>query len=300
MHIRYGYRIDVLCESPIPLTTMLDVHPSRRADVTMADAMVARSIANPRNVVASTQSLDAFGNLCRRLLVPAGGVALKARGIIHHSGFPEDRDPAADAIPRDQLSPMFLPYIAASRYCETDPLADAAGRLFGSIPGGWAKVVEICRFVSQHVRFHAKLSDAARTAFDVFQDETGIDRDYTHLAIALCRCLDIPARYCSGYPPDIGVDPEDKAVGFSSWFEAYLGDRWWTFDPRHATPRIGHILIAQGRDADDVPFIYSSGSYVLGQFRVLADEVNGARFPVSSSARREHSALYSRLNASGR
>ncbi len=300
MHIRYGYRIDVLCESPTSLMTMLDVHPSRRTDVTMADTMVARSIANPRVVVAATESFDPFGNLCRSLQVPAGGVALKARGIVYHSGFPEDRDPDAEIIPLDQLSPMFQPYIAASRYCEIDQLADAAGRLFGSIPGGWARVVEICRFVGQHVRFHAKLSEAARTAFDVFQEETGIDRDYTHLAIAFCRCLGIPARYCTGYLPDIGVDPKEDSLGFSSWFEAYLGDRWWTFDARHATPRIGYILIAHGRDADDVRFVTSSEAHALGQFRVVADEVDGARFPVSSSLRREHNALLSRLSASGR
>jgi transglutaminase-like putative cysteine protease len=300
MHIRYGYRIDVLCDAPTTVVTMLDVHPSRRADLTMVDTMVARQISNPRVSVPSDEFLDSYGNLSRRLVVPPGGVALRACGIIYHSGFVEDRDPEADAIPPDQLSPALLPYINGSRYCETDKLSQEAWRLFGGIAGGWARVLAITDFVHHRIRFNAQLSWSAQSAYEVFNQENGVCRDYAHLAITLCRCMNIPARYCWGYLPDIGVDPVDEAGDFSAWFEVFLGDRWWTFDARHNVPRIGHVLIARGRDATDVPFLNSFGLHRLGRFKVVAEEVDGPRFPVSSAARREHNARQGRLAASGR
>jgi transglutaminase-like putative cysteine protease len=288
MHIRYGYRLDLLCETATPVIAMLDIHPSRRSEITAPDTMTARSALHPREAVAFTDHLDAFGNICRRLVAPAGGVVLRAKGIIHHSGFLEDRDSTAPAAAPDVLPAALLPYLAASRYCETDKLAGEASQRFGGIEAGWAKVEAICDFVHRHIRFNHRLARATRSAFEVFNEEVGVCRDYAHLAITLCRCMNIPARYCTGYLPDIGVAPDEDPGDFAAWFDVYLGERWWTFDARYNVPRIGHILIARGRDAADVPFVNAFGPHRLGTLRVIAEEVEGARFPVTSLARREH------------
>ncbi len=300
MHIRYGYRIDILCEEPMPLLTMMDIHSSRRSDITMADALVARQVTNPRESVPSVEFLDASGNLCRWMMVPAGGVILRARGIIYHSGFAEEQGPEAEAIAPERLTPDLLPFLRASRFCETDKLAATARQRFGAVELGWARVVSICDFVHQHLRYNARQATSTRSAFEVFEEETGASRDYAHLAITLCRCMDVPARYCTGYLPPIGVDKDHREDGFSAWFEAYLGDRWWTFDASDALPRIGHVLIARGRDASDVPGLTPFGPQRTVHFRVVAEEVDGARFPISSARRREHSARQSRLAGSGR
>jgi len=287
MHIRYGYRIDILCDMETPIITMLDVHPSIRGEITAPDTMIARSVLNLRKLVETTEHIDAFGNICRRLVAPVGGVVLRAKGIIHHSGFLEERDSLARAAPPDLLAAKLLPYLSGSRYCETDKLSMEAWRLFGQIDAGWAKVEAICDFVHRHIRFNYRLARSTRSAFEVFNEEVGVCRDYAHLAITLCRCMNIPARYCTGYLPDIGVEPDGNPGDFSAWFEVFLGERWWTFDARHNVPRIGHVLIARGRDAADVPFVNSFGLHRLGTFRVTAEEVEGARFPVTSHARRE-------------
>ena len=296
MHIRYGYRLDIICETATPIITMLDVHPSFRSEITAPDTMVARSIVNIRETVEAEKYLDAFGNLCRRLVAPAGGIILRAKGIIHHSGFPEDRDFTAVAAPPDVLTADLLPYLSGSRYCETDKLSGEAWHRFGKIEAGWAKVEAICDFVHKRIRFNHRLARSTRSAFEVFNEEVGVCRDYAHLAITLCRCMNIPARYCTGYLPDIGVAPDDNPNEFSAWFEVFLGARWWTFDARHNVPRIGHVLIAHGRDAADVPFINSFGLHRLGTFRVIAEEVEGARFPVTSLARRTHGKSLRRIS----
>ena len=288
MHIRYGYRLDILCETTTPIITMLDVHPSLRSEMTAPDSMVARSVVSPRDRVEATEHYDAFGNLCRRLVAPPGGIILRAKGIIHHSGFLEDRDSTAMAAPPDLLAAELLPYLSGSRYCETDKLSEEAWQRFGQIESGWDKVVAICDFVHRRIRFNYRLARSTRSAFEVFHEEVGVCRDYAHLAITLCRCMNIPARYCTGYLPDIGVEPDENPGDFSAWFEVFLGERWWTFDARHNVPRIGHVLIARGRDAADVPFVNSFGLHRLRTFRVVAEEVEGARFPVTSLARREH------------
>ncbi len=150
--------------------------------------------------------------------------------------------------------------------------------------------MEICDFVHRHIRFNPRLADTMQSAFEVFQSEVGVSRDYAHLAMTLCRCLNIPTRYCWGYLPVDGVDPEESEQNTSAWFEAYLGDRWWTFDARHNAPRIGHTLIAMGRDAGDTPALRPYAPCRIRMFRMVSEEVDGARYPVSSARRREHSA----------
>jgi transglutaminase-like putative cysteine protease len=300
MHIRYGYRVDVLCETPLTITTRLDVHPSRRGELTMADPMVARSVCALRETVPSLETLDHFGNLCREIRVPAGGVALRARGIIYHSGFVEERNPDAVALPPDQLPPDVIPFIAASPGCDLRDVKNAAEPRLEGVDGGWAKVEAICHFVRQHMRFDARPARTIRSARDAFQQQVGASRDYAQLAIAFCRHAGIPARYCVGYIPRLDGDEDAFEADFTAWFEAYLGDRWWTFDPARAQLRIGHILVAQGRDALDVPVVATTDAYTLGVFRVGAEEVDGARFPVSSAGRRAHHARLVQITGNGR
>ena len=159
-----------------------------------------------------------------------------------------------------------------SRYCEIDLLADTAWKLFGQTPPGWARVQAIVDFTHRHLTFGYPQAKSTRTAFQAFQEKVGVCRDFAHLAIAFCRCMNIPARYCNGYLGDIGVPPDPAPMDFNAWFEAYLGGRWHVFDARHNTPRIGRILIARGMDAADVAMITSFGSHVLRKFEVTTDE----------------------------
>lgn len=299
MHIRYGFTIEVACWQSVPLIAMLDLHPSRRRDVTDTDEMKVTALATGEPVADIRIYEDKFGNVCRRMVAPAGGIRIATRGIVHDSGFPDPVDPNARALPPQDLPDETLLYLLGSRYCETDRLSDVAWSMFGAIETGWARVQAVCDFVHRHLRFDYNSARSTRTAAEAFEERVGVCRDFAHLALTLCRCLNIPARYCTGYLGDIGV-PYNPAPGdFSGWFEVYLGDRWWTFDARHNTPRIGRILIARGRDATDVPIINSFGQHELRRFDVFSDEITGHRFPASSNARRQHWELAASLRGGG-
>lgn len=273
MHIRYGYRIELVCEQPSALLTLLDVHPSRRHDLIRPDEMRVTLLRGPDEPVALSQHLDPFGNICRRLIAPAGGVLLECDGLIHDDGEPDGIDLAAgEAAPAD-LPVQVLPYLLGSRYCETDRLGDTAWSLFGQVEPGWARVQAVTRFVHNHVSFGYAFARNTRTAAETFNERIGVCRDFAHLAIAFCRCLNIPARYCNGYLGDIGVPPNPAPMDFNAWFEAWLGGRWHTFDARHNQRRIGRIVIARGRDATDVPMLTSFGPHVLRHFEVVTEEV---------------------------
>ena len=288
MHIRYGYKIEVVCEQSIPLITMLDIHPGRRSDVTQPDDMVAIAIANDCAVDTSEIYQDQFGNICRRVMAPAGGVILEAEGIVHDSGFVDVQHPGAMDLPPEELPSETLVFLLGSRYCETDRLASHSWAMFGGIVGGWEKVQAVCDYVHHHIRFDYGLARNTRTAAEAFEERVGVCRDFAHLAITLCRGLNLPARYCTGYLGDIGVEVDPNPMDFSAWFEVFLDGQWMTFDARHNAPRIGRILIAQGRDATDVPIINSFGSHYLRRFDVITEEVTGARYPVSAHIRRDH------------
>jgi transglutaminase-like putative cysteine protease len=136
-------------------------------------------------------------------------------------------------------------------------------------------VQAVCDFVHRHITFGYPFARPTRTASEAFSERQGVCRDFAHLAITLCRCLNIPARYCTGYLGDIRVPPDDSPMDFAGWFEAYLGGNWYTFDARNNTPRIGHVLIARGRDAADVAISLTFGPNVLEGFRVRAYELPG-------------------------
>jgi transglutaminase-like putative cysteine protease len=267
MQINVGYELVYRCPRPIPMIVTLNVHYSRASDVLKPDHLSL----TPSSPIRAYR--DSFGNWCSRITAPAGQLRLCADGIVADHGNPDPVLPHLEQRPVEVLPDEALLFLLGSRYCETDLLSKTAWDLFGNAPTGWRRVQAICDFVHQHIRFGYGLSSPTKSAFGVFQDRQGVCRDFAHLAVALCRCMNIPARYCTGYLGDIGVPPGATPMDFAAWFEAYLGDGWHTFDPRNNTPRIGRILIARGRDAADVALTTSFGPSTLESFRVWTNEL---------------------------
>jgi len=253
-----------------PMVLMLNVHPSRALDVITPDHLrITPSLP-------VTRYSDMFGNVCTRLVAPPGQVEISTDALVWDSGLPEAVEPNARQHEVAELPHDALVFLLASRYCETDRLMQEAWARFGKTPLGWPRVQAICDFVHSHVRFGYQHAHATRTAAEVAVERRGVCRDFAHLAITLCRCMNIPARYCTGYLGDIGVPPEPEPMDFSAWFEAYLGGRWYSFDARHNTPRIGRIVMARGRDAADVAISTTFGPNLLKRFAVHTDEVEPA------------------------
>jgi transglutaminase-like putative cysteine protease len=256
------------------MVTMLTPRPERSADVRSPDVVVT----SPE--IATTTYLDLFGNVCRRFIAPMGDLQIWGDGTLEDSGT---HDPAfwdAQEIAVGELQDDCLIYLMGSRYCETDRLSQIAWDRFGNVAPGWGRVQAICDFVHQHIIFGYQNARSTRTALEAYEERIGVCRDYAHLAIAFCRCMNIPARYINGHLGDIGVpilDPMD----FSAWIEVFLGGRWMTFDPRNNVPRIGRIVVARGRDAADVPLIVSFGPHVLKSFRVWTYDVTDAQPPAT-------------------
>ena len=270
MLIRIGYDIELGVASPMALIYLLRVHPSRRDD------LVAPEDFRISNDLIADEYIDSFGNHCGRVNVPAGvaSVRFTNSALIRDSGQLDEYAP--DARQRDPTELPFstLQYLLPSRYCEVDSeLLTFAWNTFGQTPPGWQRVQAICEFVHQHIRFDYQSARATRTAVDGFRERVGVCRDFTHLAVTLCRCMNIPARYTTGYLGDIGVPPVPSPMDFSAWFEVFLGDRWYTFDARHNQRRIGRIVMARGRDAGDVPITMAFGANSLWRFEVITDEV---------------------------
>ncbi len=250
---------------------LLRIHSSRAMDLTVPDYPVA----SPRLAVSAHR--DAFGNFCHRLVAPKGQLQLSTRTIINDSGAADEVVISALQHDVNDLPDDVLVYLMASRYCETERLAAMAWKMFGQWPADWRRVQAICDFVHRHIAFGYEHASPTKTAWDTLHESKGVCRDYAHLAIALCRCMNIPARYCTGYLTDIGTPPPHGAMDFAAWFEAYLGGRWYTFDPRNNEPRIGRILMARGRDAVDVAITTAFGMNTLTSFTVFADEVRVSR-----------------------
>jgi transglutaminase-like putative cysteine protease len=267
VRIRAGYDISFDCLQDVPMLLLVSVHPSRAADL-LTPGIITFSPAIPVRVYR-----DAFGNDCTRIVAPPGRLTISTRFDIADSGLPDDVNWQARQHPVEDLPDDTMIFLLGSRYCETDRLSDAAWSLFGHIQPGWARVQAICDFVHRHIRFDYQLARATRTAAEAYQEGVGVCRDFAHLAVAFCRCMNIPARYCTGYLGDIGVPPMDAPGDFSAWFEVYLEGRWYTFDARHNTPRIGRILMARGRDATDVAISNNFGRAPLADFHVVTDEI---------------------------
>lgn len=266
MRIKAGFEVTYDCPEPVPMLLTLSVHASRRDDLETPDWLRTDPVVDVR------QYLDGFGNIVSRILAPAGRITLAGDYIIRDTGRFDDYAPDAVQIAAHNLPDETLVYLLGSRYCETDRLSDLAWSLFGHTPLGWARVQAICDYVHNHIRFDYQQARPTKGAFEAYEEGQGVCRDYAHLAIAFCRCMNIPARYCTGYMPDIGV-PEVGVMDFAAWMEVWLGDRWYTFDARNNIPRIGRILIARGRDATDVAIANTFGRADLVGFTVRAKEI---------------------------
>jgi len=267
MKINLGYELVFNCPQPTPMILMLHAHPSRIHDLIRPDDMRF----DPH--VPARIYHDSFGNTCTRIEAPAGRIRITADALIRDSGLPEPEFPFAQEHPVSLLPEDTLVYLLGSRYCETEALMADAWRLFGHLSPGWTRVQAICDFAHRHVMFGYHFARPTKTAWQVYTEQQGVCRDFAHLAITLCRCLNIPARYCTGYLGDIGVPPADAPMDFAGWFEAYLGGAWHTFDPRNNQRRIGRVLIGRGRDAADVAISTTFGPNYLETFRVWTDEV---------------------------
>lgn len=279
MYIRVGYEISFDLPAPAPMMLLLNTHPS-----------VAPLLRHPDTIhtdppVPVHEFTDSFGNRCGRIYAPAGKLTLQGDMIVEDDGLPNPSAPEAIQHRVEDLPDECLQFLLPSRYCEVDKLSDVAWKLFGEVAPGWGKVQAICDWVNQHVTFGYQHAHYTKTAYDVYETGKGVCRDFQHLAITFCRCMNIPARYATGWLGDHGIAPDPGPMDFSAWFEVYLGGQWWTFDARYNVARIGHILMATGRDAADCALTTSFGSAPLLTFIVWSDLVDSTELtPVVHTA----------------
>ncbi len=267
MKIRIGFDITYECPQPTPMILMVNVHYSRISDMITPDHL----IADPPVPLRAYR--DSFGNWCSRIVAPKGLLRLRTDALLNDSGQPDIVVAQARQTPVAELPDETLMFLLGSRYCETDRLSEIAWQLFGHTPPGWARVQAICDYVHGHIRFGYQHARATKTAWETWHERVGVCRDYAHLAITFCRCMNIPTRYCTGYLGDMGVPPPYGPMDFAGWFEVWLDGNWYTFDARNNVPRIGRVLIGRGRDAADVAISNTFGPNILKNFVVMTDEV---------------------------
>jgi transglutaminase-like putative cysteine protease len=270
MLIQVGYELIYDCPQTTPMVLMLNIHHTRAGDILVPDRMIAEPL------IPTTSYRDGFGNWCTRILAPTGRLRLFTTALLNDTGRPDpvvvaEHQHAVKDLPEESLT-----FLLGSRYCETDRLTEVAWDLFGTTPPGARRIQAICDFVHHHITFNYQDARSTRTAWEAFQERKGVCRDYAHLAITFCRCMNIPARYCTGYLGDMGTPPPYGPMDFAAWFEAYIGGAWHRFDARNNIPRIGRVLIARGRDATDVAISNTFGPNVLAGFRVWTHEVMNA------------------------
>jgi len=268
--LRIGCRLELSCEAATPMLVL--VHPHR--------SLPGLPPGSGQLVLQPDRSLevltDQHGNRWCRFLAAAGRSSFEYSSSIHCSDAADSLVPALRRCPVQFLPIDTYPFLNASTYCDTQVLMALAWERFGREETGWGMVQAICDWVHNQIRFDYAASRPHQSASQTLAAGAGVCRDFAHLAISLCRCLNIPARYCTGYLGYTGIPLGEAPVDFSAWFEAYLGDRWFVFDARHNIPRRGRVLIARGRDAGDVPFLCSFGEHQLVSFAVTTEEVSGA------------------------
>ncbi len=269
MLMRFGFEITADCPGPVPLLLALSVHTS------VTGRIIGQDVVRTDPVTPAREYIDQFGNRITRMVAPGGRLHLWSDAVIEMSREPDPVDWSAVQHPVDELPDDTLRYLVASRYCDSDTLSNFAWNRFGHIEGGWARVQAICDHVHEETSFGYKFGRSDKTASEVQREKTGVCRDFAHFSVTLCRAMNIPARYASGYLPDIDV-PYAGPGDFCAWFEAYIGGRWHTFDARHNTPRIGRVLMVHGEDAADVAIATSYGGYQLNFFKVWSDEIPDA------------------------
>ncbi|MEA3207470.1 MAG: hypothetical protein QOE70_527 [Chthoniobacter sp.] len=268
MLIKVGYEIAFNFPAAVPMVLMLRLHPSRQRSVRTGESFTV----SPELPIH--EFIDGYGNRCGRTFAPPGRVVFGNDVVVEDDGRPDPQSLDARQHDVQDLPDETLPFLLGSRYCEVDSeLNDFSWNRFSASPAGWPRVQAICDFVHHHISFDYMKARRDRTAREAFREGVGVCRDFTHLAITLCRCMNIPARYATGYLGDIGVPPAPFPMDFSAWFEVYLGGHWHVFDARHNEPRIGRVLMARGRDAADVALATTFGQNHLESFKVWTDEV---------------------------
>jgi transglutaminase-like putative cysteine protease len=273
LKIRAGYDIAFNCFQEVPMLLMLSVHPSRQQDLLTEHTILFSPNVEKRDFQ------DALGNVCTRLVAPPGLIEIRNEFLIADTGLPDEINEQAEQWPVGDLPDEALMYLLGSRYCDTQKLSDQAWGVFGGIAGGWQRVQAICDYVHDRIEFGYHHARCDRTASEGHEERIGVCRDFAHLAVTLCRCMNIPARYCTGYLGAIGVPRDPAPMDFNAWSEVFLDGRWYTFDARHNHLRIGRILIARGRDAADVAISTTFGSAALARFIVVTDEVSEQKSP---------------------
>jgi transglutaminase-like putative cysteine protease len=267
MLIKIGYDIAYEVSAPTPMLLMLYVHPERMKDLRAPERLFTQPGLDVENYT------DGFGNRCAKIVAPPGLIRLYYDNVIEDSGLPEPVFANAEQHPVQDLPLEVLPFLLGSRYCEVEKLTETAWQLFGMTPPGWARVQAVCDWVHEHVTFGYEFAREDRTACEVYEERRGVCRDFMHLALTFCRCLNIPARYATGYLGDIGVPVLPTPMDFSAFFQVYLGGRWHAFDARHNERRMGRVAIGYGRDAVDVALTTTFGKHVLRKFTVWTDEI---------------------------
>lgn len=268
MRVRLGYELLYDCPQPTPVLLLLSIHHSHFSDIVLPDHLKSEP------ALVTDAYRDGFGNWCTRFVMPAGRTRLSADAIVNCKDTPDEVAPQAQQMAVEDLPAESLVFLLGSRYCETDRLSQTAWDLFGNTPPGWARVQAICDYVHEAITFDYEKAYPGKSAVNVLEEGAGVCRDYTHLAVTFCRCMNIPTRYCTGYLGFMGVAPPHGPGDFAAWMEVYLDGQWYVFDPRNNVPRLGRILIARGRDAADVPLTHTFGDNELQGFKVWADEID--------------------------
>lgn len=268
MYIRVGHEFSLSFLQPTAMVLMLRIHPSRLGTIQKTENFEI----NP--AVRLEKYLDSYENRCDRIVAPSGRVTFFYDAIVKDSGEP---DPQVLSAPQHEVQDLpneALLFLLPSRYCEVDSeLKKVADALSGHAAPGWNRVQAICDYVHEYLKFDYMQARANRTALEAHREGVGVCRDFTHLAITLCRIMNIPARYCTGYLGDI-QSPVIPPMDFSAWFEVYLGNKWNIFDARNNTPRVGRVLMARGRDAADVALTTTFGFNELQEFKVWAYDLS--------------------------
>jgi len=266
MKLRVGYEMVYSCSQATPMLLMLNTHSSHVNNILVPD----RLIVDPP--VPLSQYYDSFGNLCSRLVTPSQDyLKLSTEALLDVLDTPEVPPADGRQHPVDELPSDCLQFLLGSRYCETELLSNVAWQMFGHLPPGRGRVQAICDYAHRHIKFDYKQARPTKTSFQAHQESVGVCRDYAHLAVTLCRAMNIPARYCAGYISDVNLPPPYATQDFCAWFEAYLGGSWQTFDPRNNAPRTGRVLMARGRDATDVALSITFGPAALVKFSVVCE-----------------------------
>jgi transglutaminase-like putative cysteine protease len=281
--IQSEYDIQFSLLQPTPMVAMLRLHPSLDERLVQGDVLKVESLdaaVEDTKEILIEDYIDSFGNRCSRFVAPAGKIRLSGTSTVRSEDQPELQGFGAMQSPVEQLPAEVLQFLLASRYCEVDKFGGIAQDLFGHLGSGWALAASIRDWVHEKVAFNYKMARATKTAMDVFTERVGVCRDYQHLAVTLCRCMNLPARYVTGYIGDIRV-PFSGPGDFSAWYQVWLGGRWWDMDARHNYARTGRLLMATGRDAADVAITTSFGRADLTHFYVESNEIDADGKPVA-------------------